>query len=403
MVLRAFPWLLCLLLACGSFVGCGPANNQKVVKIVSSLPRTGSAKDQTTTIVNGIRLAIAEAGGKVGEYEIQYLDMDDATAAAGEWTSEAETSNAQRAARDADVMVYIGPFNSGAAKVSMPILNQAGLLMISPANTNPGLTKPEYAKPGELEGLRPTKKLNYTRVVPTDELQGPLTADFAQKDLKAKTVFILDDNQVYGKGIADLFHARCKEIGLEVLGHDSVNKAQEYKSLMTSIQSKNPDVIYFGGTTQTNAPQLVKDMVAVGLNAKMIMPDGCFENAFITAAGAENLNERVYITFGGLPPDGLTGDGEKFVKAYKEKYNGSPEAYAVYGYECGKVAVECIRRGGKDRAKVVEAAFGLKDFQSALGTWSVDPNGDTTKRVISVNTVRDGKFAFVKELTENKK
>ncbi|HEV3137170.1 MAG TPA: branched-chain amino acid ABC transporter substrate-binding protein, partial [Pirellulales bacterium] len=114
-----------------------------LIKIVSSLPRTGSAKAQTDTIVNGIKIALAEADSKAGGFEIAYADWDDATAGAGQWTAEAETANAARAVRDPDVMIYIGTYNSGAAKISMPILNKAHLLMISPANTWPGLTKPD--------------------------------------------------------------------------------------------------------------------------------------------------------------------------------------------------------------------------------------------------------------------
>jgi branched-chain amino acid transport system substrate-binding protein len=108
------------------------------IKIVSSLPRTGSAKAQTDTIVNGIRMALEDVDSKVGPFTIDYLDWDDATAAAGNWTAEAEAANAERAARHPDVMVYLGTYNSGAAKIAMPILNRAGLLMISPANTWPG-------------------------------------------------------------------------------------------------------------------------------------------------------------------------------------------------------------------------------------------------------------------------
>ncbi|MFO0864793.1 MAG: ABC transporter substrate-binding protein [Gemmataceae bacterium] len=96
-----------------------------MIKIVSSLPRTGSAKAQTDTMVNGIKLAMEEVNGKIGDIAIEYLDWDDATAAAGQWTAEAEATNADKAAKNPDVMVYIGPYNSGAAKISMPILNKA--------------------------------------------------------------------------------------------------------------------------------------------------------------------------------------------------------------------------------------------------------------------------------------
>jgi branched-chain amino acid transport system substrate-binding protein len=373
-----------------------------VVKIVSSLPRTGSARGQTDTIVNGITMAFEEAGWKAGGFTIKYEDLDDATAAAGAWTAEKEAANADQAIKDPDVMVYIGTYNSGAAKISMPKLNQAGLLMISPGNTWPGLTKPGKGDPGEPEKYRPTGKINYVRVVPADDIQGVVSADWAKK-LGLLKVFILDDREVYGKGIADLFKARGEEIGLKVLGHEGIDaRAQEFKPLMTKIKSLGPDLIYFGGTTQTKAGQLVKDMLGVGLNAKFMCPDGCYEGAFIESAGAENLENRALITFGGLPPEKLTGKGASFVEAYRAKYGKDPEGYAVYGYESAKVALAAVQRAGrKDREAIRAAGVTIKNFSGALGKWSFDKNGDTTLRTMSGNTVKGGKFEFLTVLGED--
>jgi len=370
-----------------------------LIKVVSSLPRTGSAKAQTDTIVNGIRMALDEAGMKVGNFTLKYEDLDDATASAGQWTAEKEAANANQAIMDPDVMVYIGTYNSGAAKIAIPLLNEANLLMISPANTWPGLTKPKRGDPGEPEIYQKSGKINYTRVVPADDLQGPLGAEWALK-LGLKKVYILDDREVYGKGIADLFQLRAEEIGLKVLGHEGIDsQAQEFKSLMTKIKAASPDLVYFGGTTQTKAGQVAKDMIAVGLKCKIMVPDGCFEDAFISSAGAENLNDRALITFGGLPPEKLKGKGAEFVKHYKAKYGKDPEAYAVYGYEAAKVALEAIRIAGKkDRDAIRAACLSIKNFDGALGKWSFDKNGDTTMKRMSGNTVRNGKFEFVEEL-----
>jgi branched-chain amino acid transport system substrate-binding protein len=383
-----------LLLLLASCVACRPAD-PNLVKIVSSLPRTGSAKQQTDTIVGGIRMAIEEAGGRAGPFRVEYLDLDDSTAAAGQWTSEAEAANARRALQDPDVVAYIGTFNSGAAKVSMPILNLGDLLMVSPANTAVGLTKPGLGAPGEPEVYRPTGRLNYTRVVPADDLQGPLSADWAKKR-GVKKVYILDDNEVYGKGLADLFDERCREIGIEVLGHDSIDaKAQEFKSLMASVKAAGPDLVYFGGTTQSKGGQLAKDMASAGITALLMVPDGCREQVFIDSAGAANLEGRCFVTFGGLPPDKLTGKGGEFVARYKQKFGELPEAYAVYGYEAACVALQAIRDAGvKDRRAISDAALALKDFDGALGRWGFDENGDTTMQTLTVSVVKGGKFEF---------
>ncbi|WP_020474079.1 branched-chain amino acid ABC transporter substrate-binding protein [Zavarzinella formosa] len=379
----------------------GPTSG--TIKIVSSLPRTGSAKGQTDTIVNGIKLALEEEGNKVGDFKIVYEDLDDATAAAGQWDAQKETSNANQARDDADVMVYIGTYNSGAAKISMPILNKAGILMVSPANTSPSLTKPNFGEKDEPTRYRPSGKVNYFRVVPTDDVQGPVAAHWA-KSMKIKSVYVLDDNEVYGKGIADLFRGECEGLKLKVLGQESIDvKAQEFKALMQKIKALKPGLIYFGGTTQTKAGQLAKDMVAAGITAPLMVPDGCYEQSMIESAGADVLNGRCYVTFGGLPPTELAkkgGKGKAFVDAYEKKFGKIPdEAYAVYGYECAKVALEAIRKAGvKNREAIVAAAGKLKKFEGALGTWSFDVNGDTDLKMMSGSKVVDGKFVFEKIL-----
>src|SRR5262249_21196913 len=160
-----------------------------------------------------------------------------------------------------------------------------------------------------------------------------------------KRVYVLDDNEVYGKGIATLFIEACQDLGIEVLGHESIDvKAQEFKPLMATIKGYKPDLIYFGGTTQSKGGQIAKDLVAAGLDAKLMVPDACYEKAFIESAGPENVNDRCFLTFGGLPPEELKGAGKTFVEKYKARYGSPPESYAIYGYEAGKVALEAIRK-----------------------------------------------------------
>lgn len=369
------------------------------VKIVSSFPRTGSANAVTTAMVNGIRLALAEAGNKAGNFQIVYEDWDDASARKGDWDPEVEAANADKAVKDPSIVAYIGPYNSGAAKISMPILNRAGLVMISPANTYPGLTKPGLGESNEPDIYRPTGKINYFRVVPADDLQGAVGARWAQK-LGAKSVYILDNRELYGRGLADVFQQTSEDIGLKVVGREGIDpKAQEYKSLMTKIKGLDPDFVFFGGNTQTNGGQVAKDLVAVGLRAKFMAPDGCFETPFIAAAGAAAVNGRAYITFGGVPADQLTGLGASFLSNYRSRYGRDPEAYAVYAYVAARVVIDSIERAGKaDRDAIRAAVETYKAEDSALGPFSFDKNGDTTMTTMSGNIVEDGKFRFITKL-----
>jgi branched-chain amino acid transport system substrate-binding protein len=366
----------------------------ETIKIVSSLPRTGSSKGQTDTIVNAInqRLEQDNFGACNGQFKIVYEDMDDATAAAGKWDPTQEANNANKAAADADVMVYIGTFNSGAAAVSIPILNAAGLVMISPANTAVGLTKP--ADPGEPEKYYPNGKRNYTRVVPADDIQGKAGANWA-KELGIKSVYILHDTETYGKGLADVFREQAKANGFEEKGYEGIDKkAQDYKALGTKIKDAAPDLVYFGGITQNNAGLLLKDLRASGFQGKFLGPDGIYEQAFLEAAG--DSAEGAYITFGGVPADKLEGKGKEWYEAYKAKFNAEPEAYASYGYEATSVALGAINSVcKKDRAAILDAVFATKDFDGILGNWSFDANGDTSLTTMSGLQVKAGKFEFL--------
>ena len=380
-----------------TFLTVGLTARAEVIKIVSSLPRTGSANGQTTSMVNGLKMAIAETGGQIAGYTITYEDWDDASPERGQWDPALEAANAQHAVQDADVMAYVGTYNSGAAKISMPILNQAAIIMVSPANTYPGLTKPGTGEANEPAVYRPTGKINYYRVVPADDIQGDVAATFA-KEMGFKKVFILDDRELYGKGVANVFERVAKKLGLVVTGHEGIDaKAANFRSLVTKIKSTGADLVYFGGTTQSGAGQLAKDLVSSGVKAKLMMPDGCRESALIESAGKENLEGRAYVTFGGLPPSQLQGKGRDFYEAYKKKYNAEPEAYAVYGYESGKVVMEAIRRAGKkDREAIRAAVAGIRDMDGALGKWSFDANGDTSLKLMVVEEIKDGRFVPVK-------
>jgi branched-chain amino acid transport system substrate-binding protein len=363
------------------------------IKIFSSLPRTGSFKDHSDTMVNSFRMAIEEANNKVGGATIVYEDLDDATPAKGAWDAGKEAENANRAVNDPDVMVYVGTYNSGAAKVAMPILNRANLAMISPGNTYPGLTKPGTGEANEPGAYQPTGKPNYVRVVPADDLQGAVGAAWA-KQVGVTKVYVLDDTELYGHGIATVFADTAKKIGLNVVGGpEGIDpKASDYRALATKIRGTSPDLVYFGGIVENNAAKLLKDLRAVmGDNFKFMGADAIYTQSFISDAG--DAAEGAYITFGGIAPSKLTGKGAEWYANYKKKFNAEPEAYASYSYEAMKVALDSIlRANAKDRAKIRDAMFATKDYDGILGKWSFDANGDTTLTAMSGRQVKDGKF-----------
>ncbi|HEV7666338.1 MAG TPA: branched-chain amino acid ABC transporter substrate-binding protein [Chloroflexota bacterium] len=372
------------------------------IKIVSSLPRTGSSKGQTDTIVNSFKMALDEAGNKVNGATITYTDMDDATAAKGAWDAAKEAENANQALNDPDVMVYVGTFNSGAAKVSIPILCKTNLGMISPANTYPGLTK---SIPGAVESNEPGVyyegcQRNYTRVVPSDEIQGAAAANWA-KTLGATKAYVLDDTELYGHGLGVVFANTAPKVGLQLVGGPEGidGKASDYRAVAQKVRASGADVVFFGGITQNNAGKLWQDLRAtLDPSVRLMGPDGIYEQAFLDAAGP--AAEGSYITFGGVPPSKLTGAGAAWYTKYKQQFNSEPEAYAGYGYEAMKVALDAIGRAGKkDRAAIRDAIFATKNFNGVLGTWSFLDTGDTSITAMSGRQVKSGAFDDANAIT----
>jgi branched-chain amino acid transport system substrate-binding protein len=351
-------------------------------------------------MVSAIQVAIADFE-KVVPFEVVYRDWDDATARSGFWAVELEADNAKNAVADKDVMAFIGPYNSGAARISAPILNSAGLVQISPSATWPGLThKGPTSDADEPERYRPGKKITFCRVCPHDGSQGPLSADFAAEELKAKSVYILDDKELHGHGIATAFKKRCEALKIKVLGHESINSAQlDFKKLMQKVAATKPDLVYFGGGTLTGAPQIAKDMNTEKVGCPLLLPESCYEDAFIRTVGNDTFETlKCFVTVGGINLASLKGAGEDFLKRFKKMHDKGAGVYAVYAYEAAAVVLEALRVvGKKDREAIRKAVVGTKDFDKGLlGKWSFDANGDTTFQPLTVTTVEGGKFKTVK-------
>src|ERR1700755_635818 len=186
----------------GSSGGGGGGGGRTTLTIYSSLPLQGDSRPQSESVVNGEKMALEEAGGKVGKFTIKYVSLDDATAAAGKWDPGQTSADGRKAAQDPSTIVYLGEFNSGASAISLPITNEAGILQISPSNPYVGLTRSEGADKGEPDKYYPSGKRTFGRVVPADHIQAAAQVTY-QKDNGCTKLYILNDKEVYGKGLAD--------------------------------------------------------------------------------------------------------------------------------------------------------------------------------------------------------
>jgi branched-chain amino acid transport system substrate-binding protein len=375
--------------------GQGRSSDPGVIRIYSSVP-----SPDYDSIVHGIQMALGENGSHVGSFKIDYVPLNGAAQRADgsfKWNPDVELANARRAAEDPDAMLYIGTYNSGAAKVSIPVLNRVSMAMISPGNTYPGLTKPGAGAAGEPYSYYPLGVRNYFRVVPADDLQGAAAAAYA-KQLGKQSVYVLDDTELYGKGIATIFAQSAKELGLNVIaGPESIDvHAQNYGALANKITAANPDLVYFGGIVANHPALVLRDLRQAGYTGAFMGADDIAGGSFIDSArdaGVDVNTGEIFATLVGLPASKLTGAGADWYRRYIQQYpNDSAPDFAPFGYEAARVALSAIERAGtKDREAIRQAVAAtgtdLIKGDHILGDWKFDTNGDTSLVTISVQHV----------------
>lgn len=358
--------------------GSRPASSGEEVTIYSSQPLQGATRAQAVSVINGEKLALEQHGGEGGACPVRYVALDDSTAQAAQWDPAAVAANARRAIQDRSTIAYLGEFNSGASAVSLPILNEVPILQVSPSNTYVGLTKSEGAEPGEPEKYYPSGRRTYGRVVPADQVQAAAVVRYME-DEGATRLYVLNDNEVYGSGIARNVEAGAEAAGIEVVANQGIDtKAANYRSLAERIRSSGADAFFFGGNTYGNAVQLWKDVYAVNPDIKLFGPDGVAESSFYAEVGEPGRN--TFITVSTLPPENYPPAAQDFFSAYTAAYGKQPETYGIYGYEAMSVVLDAMERAGDcaDREAVLEAFFATRDRESVLGTYSIDADGDTT-------------------------
>jgi branched-chain amino acid transport system substrate-binding protein len=324
------------------------------VLLASDFPLQGSSRTQTIQIVEAIRYLLEQSNFKAGDHNVAYQSCDDATAQAGKWDSGKCSTNAQAYAGNEKVVAVIGTFNSGCAAIEIPVLNQApggGVAMMSPANTYVCLTE---GGPGcdatEPDKYYPSGSRNYARVVAHDAYQGAAVAEFA-KEQGVTSVYILNDKEAYGLGVATNFRKAAESIGIKVAGFAAWDpKASSYEALMQQVKSSGADALFLGGLIDEHGAQVIKDKVAVlGPNdgdVKLLTPDGFTQQSTIDESGVDNAR-GMFLSIAGVPTDELTGDGKTFVEAFSKELGDEPvDPYAAYGAQAAQVLLAAIERAG---------------------------------------------------------
>ena len=374
---------------------------EETITIYSSLPLQGASRPIGTALVNGMQLAFDQAGNEAGGMQVEYISLDDSTAQAGAWTPEAESANARRAIADDTAVAYLGTFNSGAAAISIPLLNEAGMAMLSPGNTAVGLTSDAPgADQGEPEIYYPTGVRNYARIVPKDTIQGAALATVMDQD-GCTTVAILHDREVYGAGLAENIEIASEGLDYEILTNEGIDpRAANYRSVASGLADGDVDCFVFSGITANGSVQLFKDVAAALPEAKLYGPDGVAESTFTDPADGglpADVGSRVKVTVATLDPNEYSEAGQQFFADYEETYGeANPNPYAIYGYEAAALILDVLERAEDptDRESVREAMFATEDRESVLGTYSIDENGDTTLTTYGVYRIEEGQLVF---------
>jgi branched-chain amino acid transport system substrate-binding protein len=386
--------------------GGGGGGGGDTLNVYSSLPLQGASRPQTTAMVEGIRLALEQGGGKAGDFTIKYTSLDDSTAQAGTWTPEAASANAREVAQDDSAIAYIGEFNSGASAISIPILNEVPIAQISPANTYVGLTTDAPgSEAGEPEKFYPTGNRTYLRIVPIDTIQGAALASLMNSE-GCGNVYILNDKEVYGAGLATNIESSAKEIGVEVLANEGIDpKAPNFRSQAAAMKSGGAECFAFSGITANGAVQLFKDVHAALPDINLYGPDGVCESGFTDPKEGgipADVANRFKCTVATLSPDEYPPAGKKFFSDYEQKYNEpNPDPYSIYGYEAMKLVLDTCKELGadcSDKQAMIDALFQTKARESVLGTYDIDENGDTTITDYGVYAIKDGELEFDKTI-----
>ncbi|RFC75723.1 branched-chain amino acid ABC transporter substrate-binding protein [Streptomyces sp. AcE210] len=384
------------LTACGSRDDNKGSDSSKKTTVVIGVdaPLTGANSATGLGIQYGVQIAVDDANKKNTvpgvTFKVKALD-DKAVPATGQQNATALVGNK-------DVLGVVGPLNSGVATSMQQVFATANLVEISPSNTAPELTQ---GKNWQTSKSRPYK--SYFRTATTDALQGGFAADYAYNTLKKKKVYVVDDKQTYGAGLAKLFTAGFKKAGGKVVGTDHVNTGdKDFSTLVTKIKNSGADLLYYGG--QYDESQiLTKQLKDAGAKIPLFGGDGMFSDTYIKTAG--KAAEGDLSTSVGVPVTTLPA-AKDFIATYKaKKYPGDYGTYGGYSYDAATAIIKAVGNVVKDgkvpsdaRAKIVGEVQKGK-FDGIAGPVAFDEFGDTTNKQLTVYQVTKGEWKAVKSGT----
>ncbi len=337
------------------------------VTVYVSMPLRGPEAVEGGDVVRGAKLALADAQERVGELAVRgvYLDDTGGRGARARWSQAVAAANARDAAEDSSAIAYLGDFDSGATRASLPITNEARMLQVSPASAAVDLVQPFLGAGDQVpEEVQATGERTFGRVIPSDEVQAQAAAGWARR-LGARRVRTVSDGSEFGQTMVRAFRQSLQGVRL-TRGHG--------------------DLLYYGGGPERMSASLTQT------STKRVMAS----DALLTPPANGPVRELL-ITSAAEDPSQLPPAGHRLLAAFTKRYGRQPGRYAAYGYEAMAVVLDSIQRAGDqgdDRDAVVDAFFDTQDRDSVLGTYSIDEVGDTTLGRLAGYRLADGRPRF---------
>ena len=322
--------------------GSGATVAGRTLTIYSSLPRRGLPARATRDMKLAEELALAQARNRVGAFRIRLKTLD-AASESGTVDSELVRRNARAAVRDPTTIAYLGEFDSDASTASMPILNRAGILQVSPTNTYAGLTR-KGTRPSEPAVYAPTRKRTYARVVPADHLQAAAVAAW-MRDLGVSRLFVIDDRGPAGATLAKLVARATTKEGIKVVARLSVRPALDYRRLAGEIAASGAGAMFFGGGAESYAARLWRDVYRANPKLLLFGSDQVATAAFTEQIGDSQAN--TYITSPTLRRDTYPPAAQRFFRAFQAKYGHEAGQWGIFAYEAMRAVLKTLRSAGR--------------------------------------------------------
>ena len=368
--------------------------------IYSSLPLQGPSAQIAQEMVNGERLALADAGGRIGRFRVGYVSLDDSNPSTGKFDPGVTASNAKMAAQDTSTIAYLGEYSSVATAVSLPLINAAGILQVSPASPYVGLTSSLDAGQYEPQRFYPSGRRTFGRLVPGDPGQAAAQAAL-MRALGVRSVYVVDDQNPFEIPLAEIVSGDAARAGIRVAGHDSVAIAAgtAFSGEVEKIVRAGPQAVFFAGGPGPGAIAFWRALHGADPQMLLLGSSAMVSESFTAALGP--AAGSTYLSTPALAVGQYPRAAARLLDAYRRHFGGDPGPYALYGYEAMSVVLGAIRRAGargNDRQAVIEGFFATRDRASVLGSYSIQPDGESTLSRYGVDRVQHGRPVFYRAI-----